>query len=275
MRRLLAVPALVLSLLSLALAFAPPARAATTPPGVNIRWDHCYGDGGVKNKIFACDTNIGVERLALSFELSAPVSGVAGIGFRVVRESASPTLPVWWRFGIGACRQGALSLVLTPPPGTATCVDWGAGFEIGGIGTDTVSTFEPNQAGLHAVTAVPPTNLATLSPGTEYFAGVLQISHTKTIGTGSCAGCAVPVCLVFASLQVSTLDNPAAVWLTGGANGPDSQIATWQNGKVDNLQNVCTPPGSPERLCYTSMDCVLGPTPARASTWGQVKSLYR
>ena len=37
----------------LVLLVAAPTAAATTPPGVNIRWDNCYDDGGTANKLFA------------------------------------------------------------------------------------------------------------------------------------------------------------------------------------------------------------------------------
>jgi len=245
--------------------------------GVNVRWDHCYGDAGVANKAFACDINTGVERLVLSFELDASVSDVAGLEFRVVRQSASPALPAWWMFkNPGTCRQTAEALVTSLPPGTANCVDWGGGFEVGGIGNDSLSTFTPSQAAMNGVVAVPTTNLASLSPGTEYFIGTLQISHTKTVGTGSCAGCDVPVCIVFGSLNVVTLNNTNNAWLTQGAHTAASQIASWQGGQVQNLTNACMPPGTYERVCYTQLDCLAStPVFTRASTWGGVKSLYR
>jgi hypothetical protein len=91
----------------------------------------------------------------------------------------------------------------------------------------------------------------------------------------------VPVCLVFATLNVVTApgsDYPpySTVWLTQGAHGAASQIATWQGGQVQNLSDVCTPPGVYERVCYTQLDCLAStPVNARTSTWGQVKSLYR
>src|SRR5690349_1796199 len=54
---LLALPAL--------LAVASAAHAA----GVSLRWNDCYGDGGVQNKNFACDTNAGSQTLVGSFTL--------------------------------------------------------------------------------------------------------------------------------------------------------------------------------------------------------------
>src|SRR5262245_25335510 len=61
------------------LALAVNANAAVSPPGVNIRWDQCYIDGGPANKTFACNTNVGTDRLMLSFVLDAPMSDVSGM----------------------------------------------------------------------------------------------------------------------------------------------------------------------------------------------------
>ena len=40
---------------------------AFAAPGIAMRWDRCYGEGGTANKDFACNTNQGSERLVLSF----------------------------------------------------------------------------------------------------------------------------------------------------------------------------------------------------------------
>src|SRR5262245_11737683 len=61
------------------LALAVNANAAVSPPGVNVRWDQCYIDGGPANKTFACNTNAGTDRLMLSFVLDAPMSDVSGM----------------------------------------------------------------------------------------------------------------------------------------------------------------------------------------------------
>jgi len=86
-------------------ALAAPVRAAATPPGVNIRWDNCYDDGGSLNKMFACDTNDGSERLVLSFVLDAAKSDVAGQEIVVDITTTGPALPSWWQFkNPGTCR---------------------------------------------------------------------------------------------------------------------------------------------------------------------------
>lgn len=83
----------VVGVAALLLALSGPAMAGLSPPGVNIRWDSCYGDGGIQNKVFACNTNLGNDRLVLSFELDTPVAGVIGNEIVVDIASASASLP--------------------------------------------------------------------------------------------------------------------------------------------------------------------------------------
>ena len=48
-----------------------PLLVAPAFAGVNLRWDQCFSDGGVQNKTFACNTNVGVERLVMSLVLDS------------------------------------------------------------------------------------------------------------------------------------------------------------------------------------------------------------
>ena len=68
MQPALAAVALLLPLLSL----AAPALAGTSPPGVNLRWDQCFGDGGAWNKDFACNINTG-------FDLATDLAGARNL----------------------------------------------------------------------------------------------------------------------------------------------------------------------------------------------------
>jgi len=277
MRRLLAVPALVLSLLSLAFAFAPPARAATTPPGVNIRWDHCYDDGGTLNKTFACDTNSGSERIVCSLALDQPTIGISGCEIYVDLGAQSATLPAWWQLrNAGLCRTTALSFQTIPPAGSVNCLDWSSGYAVGGLAAYYVGYHGPNTARIVAVAAVPPDALASFAAGPEYFVCAFQIQHAKTVGTGSCAGCDVPVCIFLSRTTVTFADNTLpSLQLEQGANGLTSQYVTWQNGVPINIQRQCDFPVEYCSRHYTSFDCVAGITPTHRSRWGAVKALYR
>ena len=259
------------------IALAASALAAPTLPGINIRWDNCFADGGTMNRAFACDTNAGAELAVMSLQLDSSMPSASGMEMRVSFKAAAPTLPAWWDFkNSGACRQSALSFI-SEPLLTGSCVDWNQGHGgAGGIGAYRVDELGPASAVLLIATAVPQSNLVGLDPGTEYIAGAVRITHANTAGTGSCGGCSTPVCILFTSLKVTT---PVGVQgdrlFTTGANGVDSQIIHWQNGKLANLSNSCTGTFN----CATQFDCQVtadaAPTAARRSTWGAVKSLYK
>lgn len=90
----------------------------------------------------------------------------------------------------------------------------------------------------------------TLTAGETYLAGILTI---RFVGTSTCSGCTSPVCFVFNSAQVTRLPgaaggSPPAFVTPSPAFGNQ---ATWGAG------TAC------------------GIVPARARTWGQIKSLYR
>ena len=219
-----------------------PAHAATTPPGVNLRWDNCYDDGGATNKAFACDTNAGSERLVLSFVLSEPLANVSGVEIAIEVAATSAALPAWWLLvDPSYCRPQGISITAALPPTAVACSDWAsgmasmniAGYDVGYIGT-------PSAARLRSANAVQVTGVASLSPGVEYLAASFLINHTKTVGAGACAGCDVPVCLIVGRLDIFTSSSgAAAITLLGGANGPSSQVATWQGGVASNSRNGC------------------------------------
>ena len=247
--------------------------AAATLPGINIRWDNCFADGGGMNKTFACATNSGFEQAIMSVQLDTGMQNVSGMEIRISLKAAAATLPAWWDFkNVGACRQTSLAFVTSPVVTPGACVDWGGGGQVGGIGAYNVGALGPASAVLQLVEAVPQTELQDLLPVTEYLVGAMQFNHTKTVGAGSCAGCDVPVCILFTSLNVTQPLGVGDRLITQAANGVGSQFVHWQNGQLVNLINHCN--GTFD--CNTQFDCVLSnPTQARGNTWGAVKALYR
>jgi hypothetical protein len=243
--------------------------------GLALRWDNCYSDGGVVNKTFACDTNVGSERLVMSFVLDSPMADVSGSEYRLLINSATATLPAWWQFkSPGTCRQLSLAVNMAPPPGSVGCVDWSSGNAVSGIGSYNIGgVFGPNGALVSLAVAVPPNLLATLNAGQEYFAGNLVINHAKTVGTGACGGCNQPVCIVLDYINITTPTLANNRKLLDPAFSTDSNFARWQNAQETNVQVVnCD---GPLFGCFHSYTCVLASTPTRGSTWGAVKSLYR
>jgi hypothetical protein len=125
--------------------------------------------------------------------------------------------------------------------------------------------------------AVPGSAPADLVAGQEYFFFNLIITHAKTVGTGACGGCLQPACIFLsaADLLFPTANN---VKLDRGANFSGSQWVSWQRGYPRNILQTCQATGG-GIFCLdpsTYFDVVpYSPTPARTSTWGAVKALYR
>src|SRR5512134_244708 len=122
------------------------ATAAQAIP-IKLRWNACWGDGGVMNRNFACDTNSQAHVLVGSFV--SPVDFFDTVGNEAIVDLAvaGGSLPPWWQFrNTGSCRQTSLNLstVLSLP--SENCVDWAQGQAIGGIADYAVDPFGPGSA---------------------------------------------------------------------------------------------------------------------------------
>ena len=239
--------------------FAVPA-AAWTAGGCNLRWDHCYGDGGVANRNFACDTNAGTDFLIASFVPQADIPNAFGIEFMMHLAADAATMPAWWQFkNAGTCRQASISGTTIPLDVFGACPDWSDLRAGGGIASYTLGAGSPNVARLIGSTSLPDGISTNLSGLTELFLFRLIVTRAKTVGSGACAGCQTPVCIVFNTVNVRTTI-ATSHWIQGPANLTDSDFATWQGGGAP-----VTPRGT---------GCPAA-TPTKHSTWGAVKSLYR
>lgn len=238
-----------LSPLLLGLFAAAPIHAA---PGVNLSWNSCAGEGGVQNKTFACDTNVGTRTMYGSFVLSANQAHFIGAEIILDFQAQNPSLPAWWQLQGGGCRNTALSASFnfTSDPGVS-CHDPWAGQGTGGIGaysTPAQPGGDSNTARLTIVAAVPSSIPQSLTAGTEYYCFKVSITSEKSVGSGACAGCTVPVCVLLTQIRAVQNDNSHED-ITQPAT---SNLVTWQSA-----QNC---PGS------------LAP---QAVTWGQVRSVLR
>ncbi len=219
--------------------------AATSPPGVNLRWDACYRDGGVSNKNFACNTNLGTELLVGSFELVQPLNDVLSAQIVLDLRSASPTLPTWWSLAFsGGCRSRSMDFRPTgfPQPGVCSYDGLGAG---GGLGAYSIGLQGPSHVRLTGAFAVPTLMPVNLLGGVEYYAFFITIDHAKTVGSGACGGCEIPVCLFLSRISLFQRGaSTAAIHLEQGANHLGSQYVTWQNGYPTDVHQVCDAPAS-------------------------------
>jgi hypothetical protein len=154
----------------------------------------------------------------------------------------------------GFCRANAMSTALIPLSKVNCANPWSQQesptFDL----YQTNFGGNPARARILCSTSVGGANAADVAPGTEYYTQVMSMSFAKTVGTGLCAGCLDPVCLVLNDLQLNQISGSA-----GGSPHLTSPITsnfiTWQGGAVGG--------GCP------------GATPTINRSWGAVKSLYR
>ena len=239
------------------------ASSALAAPGINLSWSACAGEGtGAQNRAFACNVNTGTNLLVLSFELPADLAQVSGNELVLDLLTQATTMPAWWDFkNVGTCRQNSLAFNTTADANNVVCVDWAQGASAGGIGAyatgtpQSLGSIDPALSDKHRrcviALAVAPSALQDLVAATEYFSCNLTINNQKTVGTGACAGCTEPICIVFNSINVTTPVLANNVFI-GNGTSPGSNIVTWQ-GVGPDCQAV----------------------PAKNTTWGQVKALYR
>ena len=241
----------LLTLAAAALALSATVASAQNLPGgsIHMGWDDCYfgGAGGGSDMTFACNTNAGA-----AFNAYASVIPPAGLTQFVGSagvfdiQGASAALPLWWQ--IGGCRASS-SLTAAPAAGVTSCLDLTDNPQFGGL--DYNFTNSPNRARLRTAYAMD-AGLAGPVSVDEYTVLVLTINRQRTTGTGSCAGCATPVCIVFNSLLLDQVD---PLLPKGNVTSGEQQWVTWQG-----LSSQVPCPAA---------------TPTQSKTWGQVKSLYR
>ena len=223
--------------------------------GVNLGWGDCGGTPATLNKTFACNTNSGNQTLVGSFVPPAGTTAISGEEIVIDLQSSSSSLPAWWQFkNAGTCRQTAFAINADFTAGPAACNDYWAGQAAGGFSAfnPNIVVGQPNRARILAVFAIAPALTGPVDETLEYGAFRLTINNTKSVGTGSCAGCSDPVCIVLNEVKLTQpvglgdyrLQAPAA-----------RNYATWQGGLVSG--------GCPAVV------------PTQNKTWGQVKSLYR
>lgn len=230
-----------------------PARPANAE-ALYLDWHDCWlGTTAASNLTFSCLGNFGDRLLVLGFTLDQPIDSVIAIEAVVDIEHADATLPDWWHFEQGGCREGSLDATLDMT-GLDGCSDpWG------GSGTAVLQGYDlgqpfggANQARIKVVAAVPSIDARMLLAGTPYTAMALRLDNFRSSGGGSCPGCEGSACLVLNSLLVKRLPGGSGDVFLQIPGPADGNFATW-NGVGANCAAV----------------------PVRTATWGRVKSLYR
>jgi hypothetical protein len=245
MKKIASITALLLALVC----------ASASASQLNLAWTNCYGDGGTTNQDFACDTNTGSHTFIASFTPNMTSNSVNGNEILIDLQSAGSTLPTWWAFKLfGTCRQTSLTVSSNVPATAVNCIDQFAGQKTSGIDGYRIGFGgSPNKVRLTILEAVPVADLAHVDPSGEYFAIAVRIDNAKTVGSPSCAGCSTPVCIVLNLIKLTAGGGANDEYIT---SSPGTNYVTWQGGAIGSS-------GCPAA------------TPARNTTWGAVKSLYR
>ena len=235
-----------------ALLLAPTAHAA----GINLSWSDC-GTFGQDVESFACNTNSGFHTLFASFVSPAPLT-LSELESQIDIQIDDTTLPPWWNLTAGTgCRTNNLAGSADFLAGPFNCVDLWEGQASGGIDY-TAGFVAPNRARIRIVFAVPPPNYIPIDDASQYYAYKVVIRNGKTTGTGSCAGCGTPGCIV---LDYIRLDQPPGV----------GDYVLEQPLERSNVGWQCPSyPATEGLLCFTSC-----PVPAHKPSWGGIKSMYR
>ncbi len=236
--------------------------AAAAGGGLNLSWTDC-GAAGQQNRNFACNTNTTNNLFpghifVGSYVAPCCVDSANGASEVVDLKTSSSPLPDWWRMATTPCgRSTSLAENYNFTAGFPTCLDyWGQQTGGGGIGSRNYMVPGPlgvNSARLLLGCAIGTSLAGGIAEGTEVYAFSVKISNQKSTGLGKCLGCTDGVCIVLNSLKIT--QNARS---TGGTkfigNPATRNWVTFQGG----LTNC----GDPV-------------TPARNTTWGSVKALYR
>jgi len=239
-------------LLVLFLALVPSSAFAV---GVDLSWDACVGQPlAVQNKNFECtgafNRNYEVHfqyKTAIDLPAFVAISAYADIG-----PTGAPLSP-FWHYETGGCNGSAIKgvAIFGVPSPPAQCPDHLETWDGGGSGTFAIAAYGadyqiPGRG--HFVLLGARGDGVPVTAGLNYWAFLLRFNNRNRV---TCAGCTEQKVLVWQTARLEQNNGEPAYDLSGSDKGSDCvQI----NGAG---VGVC------------------GATPARNTSWGQIKSLYR
>ena len=238
--------------------------SVTLAAGVNLTWSSgtngCWTEKLTSLTTWTCDNEFdGPWMFVGSFKMDANKTDFAGISAIVDGQSSSPSLPDWWQFfNAGSCRSNSLIASAAFNVGflKTLCKDPFAGAANGGIGAWQTALYPPptplnapapNRLRLKVAYVL--TASKSLPASQEWYAFWAQFDANHTSDTAPlCGGCLTPVALVLNEVGV---------------------VGTTSSYKI-------IAPKDNNTIYWQAADPILGgATPARNTTWGEVKSLYR
>jgi hypothetical protein len=226
--------------------------AAAGNGGINLGWNECGGDPSTLNRVFACNTNAGINTLYGSFVAPSCVTAMSANEIVMDVQSAGLALPLWWGMRTGSCRAAASLAGNFDFLANVVCYDYWQGGAIGALAEDAPAG---NRARIKGVFALPAgdARITSIPEGTEVYSFKANINNAKSSGLGACAGCLEGVCIVLNSIKI---------------NQPVTEVCGSKFISTPAVRNTATWQGG------IAGDC-LNATPAKNTTWGSVKALYR
>jgi hypothetical protein len=228
----------------------------TRAEGINLYWNDCSpfrGGGGVTGITNDCTSNNGSLVLIASFVPQAGITGLVGVEGTILLTLGSASVPAWWQMQPTGCRSTSLSISFQYPGLSACARTWSGSQEIGGFAYDLspLCCPAPYIARLRMVGAVAPSDSVAISPSTEYYAFEIFINQRKSVGVGSCDGCATAACIELRSIQLSQANRPTAE--PAITQTDQNKFVTYNGAHVGDCAYV----------------------PVRNSSWGALKAIYR
>jgi len=218
--------------------------------GVSVNWKNaCFGADPLNDLAWTCASNSNTNiRMTCTFKLDTPMPTFAAVGVYMEGMTQDAAVPNWWKLGdssTGDCRATYATLSADGSFADGeTCSDPWGGQGYGGLG---LYSWNDNVMHMNGVWAVG--NAVPLQAGMEYFAVQFRIAANKTVN--SCTGCLIPAIWGLKAISVEGFGGD--VRYLDGPYADGNQCLSWQHSTLP-----CTKP-----------------VPARNTTWGQVKSLYR
>lgn len=240
--------------LTLALLALP---AMSFAAGIDITWDDCIGGTPATNKVFNCAANANYN-LHFQFKLPAPIAAFVAITGFVDYQAQNPgNLQPFWRYEDGGCQMAPATdgvaifddLSTAPGPQCANLLDlWGTD---GTGGSEDISAYgvdfrRPGNGYFVLLDSRP--DAIPVTAGDNYWAWRLNF---RTNNRAACAGCADPGVLYWQRATLESNDGSPEVRLDN----------------TDKLTQCVTINNAPMALCPV--------VPAKSTTWGQLKSIYR
>ncbi len=241
------------------------AHQASAQGYLDLKWDECSQSGTAAiNKNYGCNLTSGFHTLIASFDPGANYVGqtngiIADLGIIdvIATDPSATVLPQFWQYQgstLGGCGSGRITFSVDFTGGPFACLDmWqGLGATGGQFGGKSGPVPEGNTARIKWTSNVLPQDALTVSAGQQYYIAKVNLARSISVCPG---GCGDEVCLVFNTYETSLFDGRKGFYYydQGGVVPP---YATFQQG------------ASPVFNCPI-------PTPTRARSWGEIKSLYR